>query len=238
MPAVSPYHPLYYLVHPLFFFFLSYLYCHTTDLLGRIVLSPPSANSSTSSIDSEMARVDLEKYYAGNREETVPSHSNISSQQLSEDSNPNSAPSTNERPIHGLKWALAVTSILWVDFLFAMDNTIVSCSSFKLQGCSPRILNYVKADQRLACKCTAKHPKHLWRNREAALGRSELHPPIRGSYPPLEQGLLYLQHQMALHYARRALRGRKRPHRGCAEHECLHYCQGYGWLWKLWNVYR
>lgn len=53
----------------------------------------------------------------------------------------------------------------------------------------------------------------------------------------MEQGLFYLQHQMAFHHTHSHLRGWERPDSGCTNNECLHHRQGYCWVWKLWNVY-
>ena len=45
----------------------------------------------------------------------------------------------------------------------------------------------------------------------------------------MEQGLLCVQHQMAIRHACSALHGWKRPHRRCTNHEYIHHRQGYGW---------
>lgn len=76
----------------------------------------------------------MEKDDAGEHEKAVPGDT---SSHLSEDgtSAPDGEPTTDERSIHGIRWALSVISVIWVDFLFAMDNTIVSGPAHPLQGC-------------------------------------------------------------------------------------------------------
>ena len=115
-----------------------------------------------------MAGVDLEKDDAGEREKAIFGDANHSSQQLSEYSSshlsgdgtsaPGGEPTMDERSIHGIRWALAVISVIWVDFLFAMDNTIVSGPI--VHSKAARVL----VDQWLARKCTAGYHQYLRRN--------------------------------------------------------------------------
>lgn len=107
-----------------------------------------------------MEGADLEKLHARDSEKRAPSDTGLSSDKLSDaclkenvTTAANDASGKHERSIHGIKWALAVTSILWVDFLFAMDNTIVSCLS---------LTTHARIDASLARKCSTEHHKHLW----------------------------------------------------------------------------
>lgn len=73
-----------------------------------------------------MSVIDLEKRAASDGELSSQQPSDIL-EVNSETSSPGGEVVMEERSIHGIKWTLAVMAILTVDFLFALDNTIVSC---------------------------------------------------------------------------------------------------------------
>ena len=76
-----------------------------------------------------MSNLDAEKTSAGNTE----MDSEHSDQKLELESPAEDGAPLEERKVHGIKWALAVSAILSSTFLFALDTTVVRslpCASF------------------------------------------------------------------------------------------------------------
>lgn len=72
-----------------------------------------------------MSNLDTEKMPAISDPASSETSANMVDVEKDTDPGEQQAPST-ERPIHGIKWALAVAAILSSTFLFALDTTIVS----------------------------------------------------------------------------------------------------------------